>query len=161
MKNPLTTRKTGKPTCRSALFVLLAGSWAASSFLLVPALGQAQEGAIQTQAPKESKDKGKEKDKPRIETEIIALTPAGAVPATIVRKAEPFFLLLLTQAKQTPFDVSLVPVAALPDPLKLQGIINQHSLEKKRRSAGLIDLPPGEYHLQTSDSQILCTITLQ
>jgi hypothetical protein len=113
-------------------------------------------GAVPAAAPADKSEKK------RIETETVTITRGGAVPSEITRKAEPFFLRIIMPLPDLQLSVNLVSPGALPDPSKLRGAVDLLSLQKKRRSAGVIDLPPGEYHLQsTATGQTLFMLKLQ
>jgi hypothetical protein len=100
--------------------------------------------------------------KQRIETEVIAVTRAGAYPSKIVRKPGVFFLQLVTQIPDSQLNLTLAPVVAVPDASKLQGIVDAASLQRRKISAGLVNLPSGEYQLQSlPGGKTICTITIE
>ncbi len=100
--------------------------------------------------------------KQRVQTEIVSVTRNSALPSRIDRKAGPFFLLLVSPIRDSQLNVALVPAVAVPDPLKLKNTSDLRSLQIKRRSAGLVDLVPGEYYLQSFPSQkTICTIAIR
>jgi len=95
----------------------------------------------------------------RVETEVITVTRTEASPSQIQRKPGRFFLLLKTQ--DAGLNLSLVPVSGAPDASKLAGAVDVPTLQKRKKSAGLVDLPPGTYQLQIQPGgKTICTITI-
>lgn len=96
-----------------------------------------------------------------IETETVTVTRTTASPATITRKPGPFFLHLKTEVRDPGLNLSLVSVSVMSDTSKLANALDLPRLRRKTRSAGLVDLPPGTYHLQVlPEGKTICTITI-
>ena len=99
----------------------------------------------------------------KISTAVVHISSGGAEPRAITHAAGPFFLYITSREQRTnDLNVEIVPAVPIPDPSKLLQIVDATSLSGRQRSAGLVDLPPGEYYLQSAAShQTLCTITIK
>lgn len=84
----------------------------------------------------------------KLETELVEITDHGAFPPEIKRKAGKFFLLLVnkTRNRQTAlvFDAPSAPAAVTSG---LAQAVNLATFQQLKHTPGLLDLPPGEYHL--------------
>jgi hypothetical protein len=97
----------------------------------------------------------------RIQTETVTVTRAAAFPSQITRKPGPFFLELRTPAPDSELNLVLVPAVQLLDLSKLRSVLDLPALRRRRRSAGLVDLPPGVYYLRLqASSKTICTIRI-
>lgn len=97
----------------------------------------------------------------RIETETVTVTRAAAFPSQIARKPGPFFLELKTQVPDPGLNLVWVAVVPVADPSKLAKVLDVPALQKKKRSVGLVDLPPGVYQLQVQpNGKTICTISI-
>jgi hypothetical protein len=83
-----------------------------------------------------------------VETEVVEINDFAAFPSEIARKSGKFFLLLVnkTRNKQTAlvFDAPGAPAAATSG---LAKAVNLATFQQLKHTPGLLDLPPGEYHL--------------
>jgi hypothetical protein len=84
----------------------------------------------------------------KVETEVIEINDFAAFPSEITRKPGKFFLLLVNKIrnKQTAFvfDALGAPAAVTSG---LAKAVNLTTFQQLKHTAGLLDLPPGEYHL--------------
>jgi hypothetical protein len=84
----------------------------------------------------------------KVETEVVEIHDFAAFPSVITRKSGKFFLLLVnkTRNKQTAlvFDAPGAPAAVTSG---LAQAVNLATFQQLKHTQGLLDLPPGEYHL--------------
>ena len=84
----------------------------------------------------------------KVETEVVEINNFAAFPSEITRKSGKFFLLLVnnTRNKQTGlvFDAPGAPAAVASG---LAQAVNLTTFQQLKYTPGLLDLPPGEYHL--------------
>jgi hypothetical protein len=99
----------------------------------------------------------------RIETEIVTLSNQSAYPSEIHRHPGKFFLLILTQGHSDPgallFDSPGLSAAQLP---QLASAVDFSVFQQHRRTAGLLNLPAGEFDLKSQTTgKVLLKITIQ
>ncbi len=100
--------------------------------------------------------------KQHIETEIVTLQGGRAFPSQITRKPGIFFLEIIGRTADPALNIALLPTSPGLDKVSVANAVDLKSLQVKRRSAGAVDLLPGEYQLQsTATGQVLCTITVK
>jgi hypothetical protein len=100
----------------------------------------------------------------KVEVEQIDIGRFGAVPEAIVRPAGPFILLLRNETADQNASFVLDPGDAGEGKLSRTPVLlfDGHGPQVKRRRAGFLTLPPGQYHLKlASTDHILCTIALK
>jgi hypothetical protein len=84
----------------------------------------------------------------KVEAEVVEITDQRAFPPEIKRNAGKFFLLLVNKTRNKPtalvFDAPSAPAAVTSG---LAQAVNLATFQQLKHTAGLLDLPPGEYHL--------------
>lgn len=93
-----------------------------------------------------------------LEIERVEIHSRMALPTNITRPAGPFVLLLVNETGNPKASFAVRPARAATAIL----VFDAHTPEVKRRKAGILDLPKGQYELQAVDSgRVLCTITIK
>jgi len=98
---------------------------------------------------------------PRLETEIVFFTNNGPVPAVIKRTKGPFYLKIVDQITVSGHSLSMAPDAGSPPLPNPSGSIDTISLGNKHSSTTRLDLPTGDFLIQSSvGSQSVCRISI-
>ena len=122
-----------------------------------PSTGQGAAGAV-TVVPAPSRTNAI-----KVETEVVEINDFGAAPSEIRRKAGQFFLLLVnhSRSKQTTLGFE-APGAAAGIASGATQALNLGRFQQLKYAPGLLDLPPGEYHLTAqATGKVLLKITIQ
>ena len=100
---------------------------------------------------------------PRIETEMVTLTDFTAFPSQLTRHAGKFFLYLVNKTRNPA--ITLVVDSTVASAAQIQSLteaLDLASFSKNKHIAGIIDSPPGVYHIKSSvTGKVLLTITIQ
>ncbi len=111
--------------------------------------------AVKPTAPKEAGQSAPQQAKQRIEGEIIAVTPHGFMPATIIRPSGPFLLVVDNQSGLPAITLLLSADISVP----LRSVLVQR---EQRYWSEIVDLPAGNYTLrEATHPRWVCDITIR
>lgn len=115
----------------------------------------AKNPAVKSATVKELGQSSRALTRQRIEGEIIAITPNGFIPATIIRPAGAFLLVVDNQSGLPAITLLLLPDVGFP----LRNVLVPR---EKRHWSDIVDLPPGNYTVrEATHPRWICQITIR
>lgn len=97
----------------------------------------------------------------RMEAETVEITDGGAYPPVITRKGGPFILHLVNRTRRTPPDLEWAVAAGALLKSTLTAAANPAVLAGLPRQLSVLNLPVGQYLLQTKTGKVFLTITIR